>query len=157
MSTTLTFTLWRRPTLWITALIAIGAYWDPTALRGVFIYDDVASVLNNDVVMLKVDWKEAFIRDFWGQLMKHPASHKSYRPITTLTLRLNMMLSFILGTAGGADHTYYFHVVNVILHGINTGLVTEAAGVVFGPESIGAPMVCGIIFGIHPVHAEAVR
>ena len=143
--------LWRRTLLWLPAVIAVAAYWDETALRGAFIYDDVASVLNNDVVLVKVDWREAFTRDFWGQLMIHPASHKSFRPITTLTLRWNMVVSLLDGTAGGHDHTFYFHVVNVLLHGINTGLITETAAIVLGTKSVslGAPIVAGIIFGIH--------
>ena len=152
---------------WVTAIVAIAAYWDPKALRGPFVYDDVASVINNDVVMAKVPWHEALTRDFWGKEMAHPASHKSYRPITSLTLRLNMVLSLMDGTAGGPDHTYYFHLVNVVLHGINTGLVTEAAAMVLNcglddeQEStsgvtIAGPLMAGILFGIHPVHAEAV-
>ena len=155
-STTLTLTLWKRAALWITAAIAIAAYWDPKALNGPFIYDDVASVINNEVVMLKVPWQEAFRRDFWGTPMKEPQSHKSYRPITSLTLRWNMLWSYIIQTAGKDDHTYYFHVVNVLLHGVNTGLVTETAAIVLGDDSIAAPIIAGIVFGIHPVHAEAV-
>ncbi|CAB9504243.1 and TPR repeat-containing protein 2 [Seminavis robusta] len=149
-------TSWRRPILWTTAIIAILAYWDERALNGVFIYDDVASITNNDVVMLKVPWYEAFTRDFWGQHMVHPASHKSYRPITTLTLTWNMILSYVIGTAGAPDHTYYFHVVNVVLHGINTGLIAEAAAIVLGDGSLAPSIIAGVLFGIHPVHAEAV-
>ena len=129
-TTTLTFAFGNRPLLWVTAIVAIAAYWDPKALRGNFVYDDVASVINNDVVMAKVPWHEAFTRDFWGKQMAHPASHKSYRPITSLTLRLNMVMSLMDETAGGPDHTYYFHLVNVLLHGINTGLITETAAMV---------------------------
>jgi protein O-mannosyl-transferase len=145
-----------RVALWLPCVIAVAAYWDPVALRGNFVYDDVASVINNQVVTLAAPWYEAFTRDFWGQSMVHPASHKSYRPITTLTLRANMLLSYITKTAGGPDHTYYFHVVNVVLHGINTGLVTETAAIVLGDTSLMAPLIAGSCFGIHPVHAEAV-
>jgi hypothetical protein len=67
-----------------------------------------------------------------------------------------MILSYITKAAGGPDHTYYFHVVNVVLHGINTGLVTETASIVLGDGSLMAPLIAGTCFGMHPVHAEAV-
>eukprot|EP00978_Attheya_sp_CCMP212_P025954 scaffold84480_cov51-Attheya_sp.AAC.2 len=164
---------YKRPVLWITAAIAVGAYWDPQALNGPFIYDDVASIVNNGAVSAAsieemAPWQNVFRCDFWGTPMELPQSNKSYRPITTLTFRWNMMLSHILQTAGKEDHTYYFHAINVWIHGINTGLVTETAAIVLGggastsrsssasPLSLGAPIIAGILFGIHPVHAEAV-
>ena len=155
-STTLTLTLWRRPLLWIPAILAIAAYWDPVALRGPFVYDDVASINNNPVVKAEVPWTEALTRDFWGTPMSEPQSHKSYRPITTLTLRLNYIWAMVSGAGSRGEGTYSFHAFNIILHGINTGLVTEAAAIVFGEEYLIPPLTAGIIFGIHPVHAEAV-
>ena len=152
----LTSAQWKRLAFFATALIGVAAYWDQKALRGPFIYDDVASIVNNEVVLARVPWQEAFTRDFWGTPMKTPQSHKSYRPITSLTLRLNMVWSYITKTAGGEDHTYYFHVVNVFLHGINSGLATETAAIVLGGESLVGPIIAGISFGLHPVHAESV-
>jgi hypothetical protein len=86
-------------------------------------------------------------------------SHKSFRPITTLTFRLNWILSERLGTQGTDQHTYGFHIVNVILHGIVTAMVTEASVYVFAggtTSDLLAQMVTGAIFAFHPVHAEAV-
>ena len=155
----------KRPSLW-TAVIAIVAYWDPKALRGAFVYDDSGSVFKNVVVNGHVPWKEAFTRDFWGTPMKEPASHKSFRPITTLSFKLNWLLSEQLGTSENMDETtHYYHIVNVVLHGVNTGLVTEAASFIFDDISriignseadILAQLITGFLFALHPVHAEAV-
>lgn len=150
--------LWCRPSLYI-ALLSILAYWDPTALHGTFVYDDAGSIHKNVVVNGSVPWKEVFTRDFWGTPMVDVQSHKSFRPITTLSFRLNWILSEKLGTVDTDQHTYGFHVVNVILHGIVTAMVTEASTYVFcyGQQSdLVAQVVTGAIFGLHPVHAEAV-
>jgi Domain of unknown function (DUF1736) len=156
--------LLKRPSLWVT-IIAIGAYCDPQALRGKWVYDDAGSVAKNVVVNGQVPWEDAFTRDFWGTPMNEPASHKSFRPVTTLTFKLNWDLANYLGTNDTDLHTYYFHVVNVLLHGINSGLVTEAAAYVFDDAAVLggtlegdvlAQLITGLLFALHPVHAEAV-
>lgn len=153
----------KRPSFW-TAVIAVVAYWDPVALRGKFVYDDAGSVAKNVVVNGQVPWADAFTRDFWGTPMSEPASHKSFRPITTLTFKLNWLLAEWQGDLENDNKTYYFHVFNVLLHGANTALVTEAASFVFGDVpvlgtsegDVLAQLVTGFLFGLHPVHAEAV-
>lgn len=145
-----------RPSLW-TGLIALTAYWNDTALHGKFIYDDVASLKTNVVVNGQVPWNEVITRDFWGNPLKESRSHKSYRPITTLTFRWNWILSeyFWKTIEPEEAHTYGFHVVNVCLHALVTGLVTEVAAWVF-PKDVTAQILTGLLFGLHPVHAEAV-
>lgn len=149
--------MWRRPSFW-TCLIAIVVYWDWKALNGKFVYDDAGSVAKNVVVTGAVPWQEAFTRDFWGQEMKEAASHKSFRPITTLTLRLNYLYetsrpAFI---ESGEKHppTFSFHLINVILHGLVTGVITEITWYVL-PDIV-SQLIVGGLFGIHPVHAEVV-
>lgn len=65
--------------------IAIGCYLN--GLNGDFVHDDIPAVtLNKDVVALNT-LKHVFRNDFWGTPMSDLASHKSYRPLTTLTFR----------------------------------------------------------------------
>jgi hypothetical protein len=62
-------------------------------------------------------------------------------------------------TADTDDHTYGFHLVNVGLHGVASALVTEASAFVFDggtEDDVAAQFITGFIFGLHPVHAEAV-
>jgi hypothetical protein len=139
-----------QPSLWV-ALISVVAYWDTTALHGSFVYDDSGSVAKNVVVNGRVPWTEVIRRDFWGTSMNEPASHKSFRPITTLTFRLNWIYSEM--------ETYSYHLVNVALHGLVCGLLVHVTAFVFdgGSESdLIAQLITGFLFGLHPVHAEAV-
>lgn len=149
----------RRPSLYI-GLASIVAYWDDTALHGTFVYDDAGSIYKNVVVNGNVPWTEVFTRDFWGTPMVDVQSHKSYRPLTTLSFRGNQILSEYLGTADDTQqHTYGFHIVNVLLHGMVTTMVTEASAFCFDGDTLAdmvAQIVTGALFGLHPVHAEAV-
>lgn len=142
--------LFLRPSLFL-AIITIIAYWDQRALNGGLVYDDGGSLKNNVVVAGNVPWHEVFRRDFWGTLMSEPQSHKSFRPITTLTFRANWILAGNEPTA----NTFGFHLVNVILHGIVTGLTVEVSSFLF-PQDMVPQIIVGAIFGLHPVHAEAV-
>lgn len=147
--------LWRffmRPSLFL-GLISVIAYWDDTALNGEFVYDDGGSIKNNVVVNGKVPLKELWTRDFWGTPMTDETSHKSFRPITTLSFRLNWM--WAENEDGTVVDTFGFHLVNVILHGVVTVLATEAASVVL-EKSVIPTVIAGALFGLHPLHVEAV-
>lgn len=64
------------------------------------------------------------IDDFWGAPLTNANSHKSYRPLTTLTYRLNY-----------AVHSFDplgYHLVNVLLHATMCGLVLVFARSVGG-------------------------
>jgi len=153
----------KYPWFW-TALIAILAYFDTRALNGGWVYDDAGSVVKNIVVNGIVDWKEAFTRDYWGTEMIQEQSHKSFRPITTLTLKANYVLGKRLEKyqqQGIYDEskpppTWNFRVANILLHGIVTGLVTKATSHVLPSGDIVSQLVVGSLFAIHPVHAEVV-
>lgn len=149
--------LFFRPSLW-TAWIALAAYWNETALHGPFMYDDVASLQTNAVVQGQVPWTEVMTRDFWGNPLQESRSHKSYRPLTTLTFRWNWMFAKQYGGTEdeGEPHTFSFHVVNVCLHAVVTGLVTEVVTWVFAGNETHSSLLTGLLFGLHPVHAEAV-
>jgi protein O-mannosyl-transferase len=159
---------WKAPSFW-TALIAIVAYWDARALNGDFVYDDAGSVVKNVVVNGHVHWREAWKRDFWGVEMTTAQSHKSFRPVTTLTLRANYLLAqwyhqLQSSTEKLKDNnhqktehppTLSFHLVNLLLHGMVTGMITRATSYVL-PTNIVSQLIVGLLFGLHPVHAEVV-
>ena len=164
--------LLRRPSLWV-SLLTLLAYWDETALNGSFVYDDGGSVSKNVVVNGQVPLAEVLRRDYWGTPMSEPQSHKSFRPITTLTFRLNWLWeerqsgakdkddsSASPGKKAQVDTTYSFHIVNLLLHCVVTALVTDAAAFVFTGKTseldVTAQLITGLIFGLHPVHVEAV-
>jgi protein O-mannosyl-transferase len=146
-----------RPSIWV-AIITMISYWDWKSLNGKWVYDDAGSVAKNIVVVGQVPWYDAFTRDFWGTSMKEVTSHKSFRPITTLSFKLNYLFNeHVLGR--DPLHTFSYRLVNLILHVIVSALVTESSAFIFrGPDDANtiAQIITGLLFGLHPVHAEAV-
>ncbi|XP_041452725.1 protein O-mannosyl-transferase TMTC2-like [Lytechinus variegatus] len=84
--------------------------------------------------------------DFWGTPIRHSGSHKSYRPLCVLSFRLNYAL--------GELDPFGYHLTNVILHVIATGLfVNVARRFLRGSPSV---LFAGLLFASHPIHTEAV-
>ena len=60
------------------------------------------------------EWSWIWQRDFWGRdNLTSPLSHKSWRPLTTATYKLQWV---------NKQTVYPYHVVNVVLHGITSAL-----------------------------------
>ena len=91
-------------------------------------------------------WVELLRNDFWGTPMHIEGSHKSYRPLTVATFRLNYMLHELepLG----------YHLVNVLLHSAVVYLYVLLCGVVF--SEVWPALIAGLLFAVHPIHTEAV-
>ncbi|KAL6107106.1 tmtc2 [Pungitius sinensis] len=111
-----------------------------------FCYDDSRAVKTNQDLLPETPWTNIFYDDFWGTLLTHSGSHKSYRPLCTLSFRLNH--------AVGGLEPWGYHLVNVALHGAVTGLFTWLARLLLG----GGPwsLLAGLLFASHPIHTEAV-
>lgn len=69
-------------TVFVTAL---GVYFN--SLGGDFVHDDIPAIVRNQDVLGTTGLGQLLLNDFWGTPMSHPASHKSYRPLTVLTFR----------------------------------------------------------------------
>uniref|UniRef100_A0A3B5LJS7 dolichyl-phosphate-mannose--protein mannosyltransferase n=1 Tax=Xiphophorus couchianus TaxID=32473 RepID=A0A3B5LJS7_9TELE len=111
-----------------------------------FCYDDSRAIKTNQDLLPETPWSNIFYDDFWGTLLTHSGSHKSYRPLCTLSFRLNY--------AVGGLEPWGYHAVNVALHGAVTVLFTSLARLLLG----GGPwsLLAGLLFASHPVHTEAV-
>ena len=126
------------------AVVAI-CYWN--SLQGGLVHDDIFAIRDNKDVRPETPIAELFSNDFWGKPMSSNVSHKSYRPFTVLTFRLNYALHGL--------EPWGYHVVNVALH----VLVTAVYGwlcrrVVFPEPDLVLLVMC--LFASHPVHTEAV-
>jgi hypothetical protein len=84
--------------------------------------------------------------DFWGTPLHDSGSHGSYRPLCVVSFKLNHMF-------GGFKPVGY-HLVNVLLHCLATGLVVKLARHLL-PRGWG-PAIAGTLFAVHPIHTEAV-
>ncbi|XP_055930176.1 protein O-mannosyl-transferase TMTC1-like [Argiope bruennichi] len=117
------------------------------SLDGEFVHDDLVSITMNPDVIGENPVSEIFFNDFWGKPMSDPSSHKSYRPFTVLTFRLNHVF------CGLSSWSYHF--VNVCLHSCVSLLVTFLCLEVL-KWSREDCLIAALIFATHPIHTEAV-
>ncbi|KAG7455882.1 hypothetical protein MATL_G00245810 [Megalops atlanticus] len=111
-----------------------------------FCYDDSRAIKTNQDLLPETPWTNIFYDDFWGTLLTHSGSHKSYRPLCTLSFRLNHAL-------GGLE-PWGYHLVNVTLHAAVTGLFARLSRLLLGGGCW--TLMAGVLFASHPVHTEAV-
>ena len=124
-------------------LLCVALYWN--SLAGDFVFDDVTAIRDNRDLRPHVPWRNLLYNDFWGTPMSKEQSHKSYRPVTVATFRLNYAL-------GGLDPMGY-HLVNVILHGAVTLLYHSLCARLLGGSGLTA-VVAAALFAAHPVRCR---
>ena len=122
-------------------------------LEGDFVFDDtVAIVTNADVHSnASTDLRAIWNHDFWGKDIKSRMSHKSFRPLTTLTFRASFLMSGSTLQAG----TFAFHAFNVLAHACVSGLLfcVLCADLGWGFDQ---SLAAALYFAAHPCHTEAV-
>jgi protein O-mannosyl-transferase len=101
---------------------------------------------NPDVMDVTQPWYQLLYNDFWGTPLVDSGSHGSYRPLCVLSYKLNFIV--------GGFKPFGYHLVNVLLHTLSTGLVVKLARHIL-PNGIGI-LIAGLLFASHPVHTEAV-
>lgn len=69
----------------IVSFVAIICYIN--SLCGDFVHDDLPAIVFNKDVLGTSPAVDMLLNDFWGMRMKLKESHKSYRPLTTLSFR----------------------------------------------------------------------
>ncbi|KAF6777148.1 hypothetical protein AHF37_03638 [Paragonimus kellicotti] len=110
-----------------------------------FVFDDVSAIKENQDLRPTTNWTDAFYNDFWGTPMIQERSHKSYRPITVLTFRVNYLLHE-LNPVG-------YHAFNVILHALVAVLLFRLSK---ERLTLTGALITSLYFAVHPVHTEAV-
>ncbi|XP_063722691.1 protein O-mannosyl-transferase TMTC3-like isoform X2 [Symsagittifera roscoffensis] len=147
----------------VCSLLAFLAF--VTSLWCGFVFDDSAAIIKNYDLRSSSAWTDLFFNDFWGTAMKSERSHKSYRPLTVLTFRLNYWLHEL--------EPFGYHFANALLHSFATWaffhfLVAskdlrnnhaqkgreKLAGQLWFEESVA--VTAALLFAVHPVHVEAV-
>ncbi|RLO05342.1 hypothetical protein DYB28_011949, partial [Aphanomyces astaci] len=121
-----------------------------------FVWDDRAAILTNRDIRTDDNTTavgDLFVHDFWGTPISSANSHKSFRPITVLTFRLNY--------AVGEFDPWGYHLLNVVLHSITSALVVVVGRrvVSIAPSSSQvhrAPVLAGLLFAVHPIHCDSV-
>lgn len=132
-----------RPALCCTMLgllLRLNSAWNG------LVWDDKAAITLNGDVKMDTPISALLVHDYWGQPMRAVDSHKSWRPLATLTLRMNYAMH-------GLEPMGY-HIVNIALHGVACGSVTRCATLLWRNQEYA--WLAGLLFASHPVHTEAV-
>ncbi|XP_031141495.1 LOW QUALITY PROTEIN: protein O-mannosyl-transferase TMTC4 [Sander lucioperca] len=140
------------------ALVALLCFIN--SYDGEFVFDDSEAIVNNKDLKPTTPLNNIWNNDFWGSNLSSNSSHKSYRPLTVLTFRLNYLL------AGGL-HPVGFHVLNIILHAVISALMIDVFAILIGGLAYDvkgrilnhAPktsLLAALFFATHPVHTESV-
>lgn len=148
--------------MFLVACVASITYTN--TLDGKFVFDDHVAVLKNPVVTGKASLVDILERDYWGDMLSNSNSHKSWRPVTTFSFRINYMMT---SYEGGELNSFYFHVTNIFIHvccSILTISVTRECFSTFfvltSQERINISLlestVVGLLFATSPVHTEAI-
>ncbi|XP_052046528.1 protein O-mannosyl-transferase TMTC4 isoform X3 [Apodemus sylvaticus] len=146
---------WAKLVVGFVSLLCFARSYD-----GDFVFDDSEAIVNNKDLQSDTPLGDLWHHDFWGSRLSSNTSHKSYRPLTVLTFRVNYYLS-------GGFHPVGFHVVNILLHGGISILMLDVFSVLFGGlqyTSKGrrvhlaprASLLAALLFAVHPVHTECV-
>ncbi|KAE8625877.1 hypothetical protein XENTR_v10006425 [Xenopus tropicalis] len=128
--------------------------------NGRFVFDDSEAIINNKDLRGETPVADLWLHDFWGTKLSSNASHKSYRPLTVLTFRMNYHI------AGGL-HPVGFHFVNIVLHCLVSVLMLNVFSMLFGGMTCShkgkqityapkASLLAALLFAVHPVHTECV-
>jgi len=122
--------------------LAVGVY--ANSLCNDFAFDDLAIVQNNPHVV-DLQWTTIWTDNYWPRT-EGIQPDTLYRPLTLWTYLANQALT--------PGVPWPFHLVNIILHGLVTMLVGVLAWRLLGDRRVA--LVAGVLFAVHPIHAEAV-
>ncbi|XP_051840033.1 protein O-mannosyl-transferase TMTC4 [Antechinus flavipes] len=149
------------PTYWAKLLVAFVSFvCFAHSYDGDFVFDDSEAIVNNKDLRAETPLGDLWQHDFWGSKLSSNTSHKSYRPLTILTFRINYYLS-------GGFYPVSFHMVNILLHCSISVLMIDVFSILFGglqytskgrrlnlaPKS---SLLAALFFAVHPVHTECV-
>jgi len=136
---------YKRAEVWL-PLLAASAFLP--SLAGAFVYDDVRLIADNAYVQSPQFWARAFTTDFWDVSSAAPAEVllRLYRPLVTLSYLGNWLL--------GLGQAWTFHLTNVLLHALSTGLFLLIALRLTRSRPLG--VACALLFALHPTRSESV-
>ncbi|XP_051857016.1 protein O-mannosyl-transferase TMTC3 [Antechinus flavipes] len=123
--------------------VVIACYWN--SLFCGFVFDDVSAILDNKDLHPSTPLKNLFHNDFWGTPMSEERSHKSYRPLTVLTFRLNYLYSELKPVS--------YHLLNLIFHAVVSVVFLKVCKLFLDSRS---SIIASLMFAVHPIHTEAV-
>ncbi|KAL0850131.1 hypothetical protein ABMA28_012010 [Loxostege sticticalis] len=126
-------------------------------LNGDFVFDDSEAILKNKDITSE-SWIDCFYNDFWGTDIKSNLSHKSYRPLTIISFRLNYILN------GKQLTAFPYKLTNLLCHVLCSILAWKVFENILkthkngnkSSKEIDISFLAALLFAVHPIHVEAV-
>ncbi|XP_065840870.1 protein O-mannosyl-transferase TMTC2-like [Oscarella lobularis] len=134
------------PTYYRRSIFILSCLVYANTLAGELVFDDHEAIVTNRDVRPSTPLKTIFANDFWGVPLRSNDSHKSYRPLTTLTFRWNYAVHGL--------EPWGYHAFNVVLHAAVATLLFGTCSILFRSEKASFPVA--LLFALHPIHTEAV-
>ena len=94
----------------LATILVCAIFSNAPSLGGDFVFDDSEAILGNSDVTGNKSLLELFHHDFWGKDIQSNRSHKSYRPITVLSFRIDAYW----GSGDLLAVVFHFH--NIVLY-----------------------------------------
>lgn len=138
------------PSAWVIAAVSLlllatfAAY--AAALHFGFVYDDFTIIVFNERVHSSRFIAQYFTQQVWGSNAS-PVPNL-YRPLFLTWLLFNYEM-FGLSPAG-------WHLTSILLHLLATWLVFRLSAKLLGKHNSYAALISAALFGLHPIHVEAV-
>lgn len=124
------------------AVLAFAVY--VPSLGGDFVYDDVYQIRENDQLRSLANVPRFFGADVWAAVGLPFSSY--YRPL--------MYTTFAVETAIAGPEPWIFRTTNALLHAANAALLLLLLRRLGACEA--AALIAGLLFAVHPMHAEVV-
>lgn len=126
-------------------LIVVSLFLYGNTLFAGYAWDDRAAIIGNSDVSGNSSFTKILTNDFWGQDIKLSDSHKSYRPLTVLTFRLNFLLH--------GFNVYGYHAANILIYGLLCIVFYHFSATWLSSQGA---YVAAMLFLLHPLHVEIV-
>ncbi|KAI6646012.1 Transmembrane and TPR repeat-containing protein 1 [Oopsacas minuta] len=117
-------------------------------LQGDLVHDDKFAIVENPDILNNLNIINIFSNDFWGTPILNPKSHKSYRPLTILSFKLNHYLHGL--------SPYGYHLFNILIHSLNSLMLFIISYWYIFQDNITLSLYTACLFASHPIHTEAV-
>ncbi|XP_030332716.1 protein O-mannosyl-transferase TMTC4 isoform X2 [Strigops habroptila] len=149
------------PSYWAKMVVALISFLCfANSYDGDFVFDDSEAIINNKDLRAETPLGDLWHHDFWGSKLSSNTSHKSYRPLTVLTFRINYLFA-------GGFYPVGFHVINIILHCTISVLMVDVFSILLGGLQFSnkgrrlnlvpkTSLLAALLFAVHPVHTECV-
>lgn len=130
---------------YIIVIIAVSLAVYSNTLYMDFVWDDAFQIRGNNMIKSLNNILSLFTSSVWSGIKGHSGGD-SYRPIFTLSLAADYFL--------WGEKPFGYHLTNIILHVI-ASVVFYFLALKFLKNDV-ASFFAGLLFSVHPVHAEAV-